>query len=199
MTDGKLSCEVRDKVGSRSARRLRAYGRMVASLQADEGHGHVNLHFDEADFHRHRRNHVHLFDLEFDGKSEAAIVNELQWDALGDTLQHVEFKRVVRGEKTESEVALTFRGAPAGILTHDLDHVTISCIPSMIPDAIVVNVEGLEPGTHVKAKDVTLPEGVELKLDPEYDVAVISDLKGGGSDSSDEGDEDGEAAEGGDA
>jgi large subunit ribosomal protein L25 len=191
MTDGKLSCEVRDKVGSRSARRLRAYGRMVASLQADEGHEHVNVHFDEASFHRLRRGHVHLFDLEFNGKSEAAIVNELQWDAFGDTLQHVEFKRVTRGQKTESEVALKFRGTPAGVLTHDLNVVTILCLPSAIPDAIVVNVDGLQPGTHVKAKDVDLPEGVELVLDPEYDVAVITDLR-----SAPQGD--GDAAEGDD-
>ncbi len=177
MTDGKLSCEVRSELGSRSARKLRAYGRMVASLQADEGHEHVNVHFDEASFHRLRRGHVHLFDLEFNGKSEAAIVNELQWDTFGDTLQHVEFKRVIRGQKTESEVALKFRGTPAGVLTHDLNQVTILCLPSAIPDSIIVNVDGLEPGTHVKAKDVDLPEGVELKLDPEYDVAVITDLR----------------------
>ena len=195
MTDGKLSCEVRNEVGSRSARKLRAYGRMVASLQADEGHEHVNVHFDEASFHRLRRGHVHLFDLEFGGKSEAAIVNELQWDAFGDTLYHVEFKRVVRGQKTESEVSLKFRGTPAGVLTHDLNEVTILCLPSAIPDAIIVNVDGLEPGTHVKAKDVVLPEGVELKLDPEYDIAVITDLRSAPQgDGEDEGEGEGEAA-----
>ena len=176
MTDGKLSCEVRDKVGSRNARRLRAYGRMVASLQADDGHEHVNVHFDEASFHRLRRAHVHLFDLEFGGKTEPAIVNELQWDAFGDTLQHVEFKRVIRGQKTESEVPLKFRGTPAGVLTHDLNVVTILCI---------------ESGTHVKAKEVDLPEGVELVLDPEYDVAVITDLR-----SAPQGDGDAEEGEG---
>lgn len=193
MTDGKLSCEVRKTLGSRSARRIRAYGRMVASLQADEGHEHVNLHFDEAAFHALRRNHVHLFDLEFDGKSEAAIVGELQWDAFGDTLQHVEFKRVVRGEKTESEVPLKFRGTPAGVLTHDLNEVTILCLPSIIPDAISVNVEGLEPGVHVKAKDVKLPEGVELVIDPEYDLAVITELRSKAQEEG-EGDDEGEEA-----
>lgn len=196
MTDGKLTCETRNKLGSRSARRLRAYGRMVASLQADEGHEHANLHFDEAEFHAHRRNHVHLFDLEFDGKSEAAIVGELQWDAFGDTLYHVEFKRVVRGEKTQSEVTLKFRGTPAGVLTHDLNEVTILSLPSLIPDSIFVNVDGLEPGSHVKAKDVELPEGVELVIDPEYDLAVITELR---SSAQGDGEEASEEEEGGDA
>ncbi|QDV06611.1 50S ribosomal protein L25 [Planctomycetes bacterium Poly30] len=195
MTDGKLSCEVRKTLGSRSARRLRAYGRMVASLQAHDKDEHVNLHFDEASFHALRRNHVHLFDLEFDGKSEAAIVGELQWDSFGDTLQHVEFKRVVRGEKTESEVPLKFRGTPVGVLTHDLNEVTILCLPSVIPDAIIVNVDGLEPGTHVKAKDVKLPDGVELVIDPEHDLAVITELRSGPqSDGEEKGEGEGEDA-----
>lgn len=187
MTDAILQCSVRDKVGSRDARKLRAMGRMVASLQADAGHGHVNLHFDEASFHAARRAHVHLFDLEFDGKTESAIVNELQWDALGDTLVHVEFKRVVRGQTTESIVPLVFRGTPAGILNHDINEVHIESLPSVIPDAIIINVEGLEPGTHIKAKDVKCPEGVKLLLAPETDVAVITEKRGASS--SDAGDE----------
>ena len=177
MTDAKLDCAIRDSLGSRASRRLRAMGRTIASLQADSDHPHVDLHFDEAEFHAARRAHAHLFDLTFDGKSESAIVRELQWDALGDTLLHVEFKRVIRGQKTESSVPLAFTGTPAGILNHDLDTVTISCIPSLIPDAIKVSVDGLEPGTHVRASDVQMPEGIDLVLDPDTEIAVISEMK----------------------
>lgn len=199
MTDFTLECAVRDKVGSRDSRKLRAYGRMVASLQADADHGHVNLHFDEAAFHTARRQHVHLFDLAFDGKSEPAIVGELQWDALGDTLLHVEFKRVVRGQKTESVVPLRFTGTPAGVLTHDYNEVTINCIPSLIPDAITVNVDGLESGTHIKPADLKLPEGVELVIDADVDIAVITDLRSapqssGEEDAEGEGEGEGEGA-----
>ncbi len=192
MTDAKISCALRTSLGSRASRRLRAMGRAIASLQADSDHPHVDLHFDEAEFHGARRAHAHLFDLEFDGKSEAAIVRELQWDALGDTLLHVEFKRVIRGQKTESSVPLSFTGTPAGILNHDLDTVTVSCIPSLIPDAIKVSVDGLEPGSHVKASDVQMPEGIELVLDPDTEIAVISEMKASAS-AADEADDAGEA------
>ncbi len=177
MTDAKIDCAIRESLGSRASRRLRAMGRAIASLQADSDHPHVDLHFDEAEFHAARRAHAHLFDRAVDGKPESAIVRELQWDALGDTLLHVEFKRVIRGQKTESSVPLAFTGTPAGILNHDLDTVTISCIPSLIPDAIKVSVDGLEPGTHVKASDVQMPEGIELVLDPDTEIAVISEMK----------------------
>lgn len=177
MTEYKLDCAVREKVGSRDARKLRAHGRMVASLQTDDPTTHVNLHFDESSFHTARRQHVHLFELAFEGKEELAIVGELQWDAFGDTLQHVEFKRVVRGQKTESVVPLHFEGEPVGVLTHDLNEVTVLCIPSKIPDAIIVPVGGLEPGAHVKANEIELPEGVELQIDDDHDLAVITELK----------------------
>ncbi|MEM1453287.1 MAG: 50S ribosomal protein L25 [Planctomycetota bacterium] len=177
MSEAKIECAVREKVGSRDARKLRAMGRMVGSLQADADHGHVDLHFDEDLFHAARRAHAHLFDLEIGGSVESAIVRELQWDALGDRLLHVEFKRVIRGQKTESTVPLRFVGNPAGILTHDFNDITISCIPSLIPDSIDVVVEGLEPGTHLKAADVTTPEGIELVIDPDVDIAVITELR----------------------
>lgn len=177
MTDAILKCAVRTKVGSRDSRTLRALGRMVASLQADSDNDHVNLHFDEASFHTARRGHVHLFDLEFGGKKESAIVNELQWDSLGDCLLHVEFKRVIRGQKTESVVPLRFRGTPAGVLTHDLNEIHISCIPSAIPDAIEVNVDGLEPGTHIRKADVTVADEIELLVADDYDIATITDLR----------------------
>ena len=156
------------------------------------------MHFDEADFHTARRQHVHLFDLQFDGKSEAAIINELQWDAFGDTLVHVEFKRVVRGQKTESTVPLRFTGTPAGILNHDTNEISILSIPSMIPDSITISVDGLEPGSHVKAKDVVCPEGVELNVDPETDIANITELGRHAASSSDD-DADGEAEGEGDS
>ena len=197
MTDAKITCAVRESLGSRASRRLRAMGRAIASLQADSDNAHVDLHFDEAEFHAARRAHAHLFDLEFNGATESAIVRELQWDALGDTLLHVEFKRVIRGQKTESSVPLAFTGTPAGVLNHDLDTVTVSCIPSLIPDAIKVSVDGLEPGAHVKASDVTMPEGIELLLDPDTEIAVISEMRASAS-TADEAEgadaEDGEAA-----
>lgn len=189
MTDAKIDSAVREKVGSRAARRLRAMGRMVASVQADADHPHIDLHFDEASFHAARRHHAHLFDLDFGTSTETVIVRELQWDAFGDTLFHVEFKRVVRGQKTQSQVRLRFVGNPAGILNHDLNDVTVSCIPSLIPDTIDVIVDGLPAGTHIKAKDIKLPEGIELVIDPEAEIAMITDLKASAADTEAEADE----------
>jgi large subunit ribosomal protein L25 len=135
----------------------------------------MNLHIDEAEFGATRRAHTHLYDLEVNGELHAAMIRELQWDPMGDTIVNVEFKRVTRGVATESEVELLFVGNVAsGILTHNVTHITILCLPSIIPDVIEVSVEGMEEGAHIKASDLVLPEGVELAVEPDLEVAVVS-------------------------
>jgi large subunit ribosomal protein L25 len=173
-----LSCGRRTKVGSRDARKLRRDGRTPASLQAEGDHSHVNLHMDTVEFLTSRRGHVHLYDLDIEGDVESAVVRELQWDALGDHILHVEFKRVQRGVQTESEVELAFYGQVSeGVLVHNVTHITISSIPSLIPDSIEVKVEGMVSGTHIKAGDLELPEGITLVTDPELEVAVVGALR----------------------
>ena len=170
-----LACELREQLGSRASRKLRAQGRTIASIQTDGEKPHLDIHFDEDDFLTSRRQHVHLYDLEVGGEAHSAVVRELQWDALGDRILHVEFKRVTRGVATESEVSLRAYGTiKDGVLTMLHPTITISCIPSLIPDDIEMVVEGLETGARILAKDLTLPEGIALAVDPETEIAVVS-------------------------
>ena len=173
-----LSCGRRTKVGSRDARKLRREGRIPASLQAEGEHPHVNLHLGAVEFLTSRRGHVHLYDLDIDGDAQSAVVRELQWDALGDHIIHVEFKRVQRGVETDSEVELAFYGqVEEGVLIHNVTHITIRCLPSLIPDSIEVKVEGMVTGTHIKAGELEMPEGVSLVTAPDLEVAVVGALR----------------------
>lgn len=172
-----LKAEARTKLGSRACRALRANGMIPANLQPANGKEHVDLAINEHEFLAARRNHVHLYDIEIDGQSESAVIRELEWDTFGDNIIHIEFKRVQRGVETETEVELTFVGMPKGVVNHTMQHIAIISLPSMIPDAIEVNVEGMTEGTHIKAKDLKLPEGVRLGVDPEAEVAVIAGVR----------------------
>lgn len=172
-----IQVQARKKPGSNEARALRATGRIPANLQSKDG-PHLDFHLDEREFLSTRRQHVHLYDLDFGGKTESAVVRELQWDTFGERILHIEFKRVQRGVETESEVDLAFTGTPNGVVNHILHHVTIRSIPSLIPDNIEVRVGGLEIGTTIRAKDLVLPEGVRLAISPEADVATIISAHG---------------------
>ena len=173
--DATLDCAVRDSLGSRSSRKLRAAGRLPANLVGEEKEAlHISL--DEDTFLAARRAHVHLFDLNIGSETESAVVRELQWDAMGDRLVHVEFVRVVRGRKMNAEVELAFVGHPKGVVNHLMTHVTVETIPSKIPDLIEVDVDGMEVGAHVLAGDLKMPEDVALAIDPATVVASIAGM-----------------------
>jgi len=172
-----LSAQSREKVGTTTARTLRNEGRIPATLQADSDNPHVDISIDEHEFLASRRKHVHLYDIDVAGDVSSAIVRELQWDTFGDNIIHVEFRRVTRGVEIESEVELRAVGQADGIVNLLVSHVMIKSIPSMIPNALEIDVKGKEEGTHLSAADITMPEGVSLAIDLETEVITISGLK----------------------
>ena len=169
---------VRDKLGSRHARRLRLQGRIPASLQG-EAKDHLEFSIEEHQFLAARRHHEHLFDIEVAGGDlETAMVRELQWDHFGERILHVEFRRVVRGRETEAEVELEFVGHPkGGVLNHLITHVPIAALPTQIPDSIEVKVDELEQGHPLLAGDLILPEGVRILLPEDAKIAVVSTVR----------------------
>jgi len=178
MTSTTLQGAVREKLGTRSARILRLQNRIPCSIQG-EGMDNVALSIDNDEFLTARRHHEHLFEIQLDkGGVETTMVRELQWDTFGQRIQHVEFRRVVLGRKTEVEVELEFTGHPkGGVLNHLLTHVPVLCLPSEIPDSIEVFVDALEIGHPLFAKDLVLPPGAELAIDPETQIALVAHVR----------------------
>lgn len=169
-----LKSEVRAKVGTRSARALRAEGRIPASVGADDKHKHLDIHIEEHNFLATRRRHTHLYELDIQGDVQMAVVRELQWDVFGERIVHIDFKRVQRDVKTETVIELEFVGVPkGGILNHLVTHVTVSCIPMLIPDSIEIEVAKMELGHAFYARDLKLPEGVEYVGNKDSKIAVV--------------------------
>lgn len=174
-----LTGEPRERVGSRAARKLRAQGQLPCSIQFTD-RAPIAFSLDVAEFEGARRRHEHLFDIKIGKDSHAAVVRELQWDYTNDTLFHCEFQAVTRGVEVETEVSLEFIGAPkgGGVLTVLADHVRVSSIPSKIPDHIEIRVGELEPGDHVAAGQLVMPEGCTLVEDADHQIATVSGSEG---------------------
>ena len=126
---GILKAEPRTKLGTRSARNLRAEGRIPAMIEAQEGKPHVDLSIDEAAFLTSRRQHQHVYELQLGGKSETALVRHLDWNVFGERIDHIEFRRVDLTKKTDVEVEIAFVGHSKGVLNHLITHVTVSALP----------------------------------------------------------------------
>jgi large subunit ribosomal protein L25 len=171
-----LKAAVRKELGTRPARRLRAQGRIPASIGGDDKHQHADIHIEAHNFMATRRRHTHLYELEVEGMGglQMALVREVQWDTFGEEIVHIDFKRVQRDVKTETVVELEFIGHPkGGILNHLVTSVTVSCVPLLIPDVIEIKVDHLELGGAVYLRDLKPPEGVEVLGNKDQKIAVV--------------------------
>jgi len=169
-----LNAELREKVGTRASRKLRANGGIPCSLQ-DPNAAVIAFGINEDEFLAARRAHENLFDIKIGKEEHPAVIRELAYDYLTDRIIHVEFYAVVRGVEIESEISLTFIGHPAGgVLNALVDHVTVSTLPSKIPDTIEVQVGELGEGDHLEASDLVLPEGCTLVTAGDTNIAGVS-------------------------
>lgn len=171
-----LKSEVRSAVGTRHSETLRQQGLLPAVIY---GHGQapvsvsMNYHdFVEGLHHGHR-----LFDLEINGKTETLLVKDLQYDAFGVKVIHVDLVRVDLTERVTVEVAVELKGTAAGaeegaVVDQILDNLEIECLVSEIPETIPVSVKALNVGDTLHAGDIALPSGMALKTDPEALVAI---------------------------
>ena len=89
-----VKVELRDKLGTRYARRLRKNGRMPATIYSKDTDP-ISVSIDEKEILKHLHGGSHVMELDNgDGNPATALVKGLQFGYLGDNLIHVDFARV---------------------------------------------------------------------------------------------------------
>ncbi|MGB4504240.1 MAG: 50S ribosomal protein L25/general stress protein Ctc [Syntrophaceticus sp.] len=106
------------------------------------------------------------------------MCRELQRDPVRRELLHADFFQVVLTEEIEAEVPIVLVGeAPGvkdgGILQHMLRTVTVSCLPTQMPDRLEADISGLNIGDQVTVGDLKAPEGVNIVSEPESVIALV--------------------------
>ena len=168
MPEVKLTAELRTEFGKGAARRIRRAHKVPAVLY---GHGtapiHIALPGHETLLALRTANA--LLSIEVNGSSQLALPKQVQRDPLKHTIEHVDLVIVRRGEKVTVDVAVQLEGeaAPETLVVVDHNSNPIEAEATHIPRQIVVSVEGLPPGTQILARDLQLPEGSSIELDPE--------------------------------
>src|SRR5579871_3856733 len=109
-----LTAQLRQGRGSRQAKRLRKQGLVPGVL-----YGHkeetLSLALPVETFEGAVRHGVRVVDLKADGKTEKALIREVQWDCLGKEVLHVDFTRVSADERIHVVVPIELRGIAPGV------------------------------------------------------------------------------------
>ncbi len=118
------------------------------------------------------------------GAEHEALIHEVDVHPLSGEPRHVDFYVIEKGKKIEVAVPIVFTGiAPAvkdlgGILVKVHRELKIEAAPRDLPHEVTADITKLATLTDViKAKDIILPKGVDLKINPEDVIASIAEAK----------------------
>nr|WP_225224948.1 50S ribosomal protein L25/general stress protein Ctc [Cellulomonas sp. JH27-2] len=171
----KLVATARTEFGKGAARRLRRAHQIPAVLY---GHGSDPLHvaLPGHDTMLAVKQANALFSIELDGKSQLAIVKDIQRDVVKNVIEHVDLLIVKKGEKVNVEVPVHVVGesAPGTIHLVETQQLALEAEATHLPQNVEVSIEGLDAGASVTAGDVELPKGATLVTDAETVVVTVT-------------------------
>ena len=173
----RLATKKRTALGRNAVKQLRVKGQIPSVL-----YGHkqapLSIEVEERKLQDALKHHAHFLELEIDGKVETALIQDTQFDVFGQSILHADFLRVDIDEPVDVEIGIELRGHPkgaseGGILQRFLNEIKVRCAPRIIPDFVEVDVSGLGVHEQFLLKDIKLPEGVKLMLDPEKALCAV--------------------------
>ena len=107
-----------------------------------------------------------------------AVLKDYQLDPVRDRLIHIDLLEISMTEKIVSTVSVRLDGEAQGVkdggvleqASHELE---VEALPADLPPEIVVDITELVAGNAIRVSDISLPEGVVFKSDPETVVAAV--------------------------
>ena len=147
---------------------------------------------------------VYLLNIDIDGESFQAILQDIQFHPLTDRIIHIDFLQVFDDKEVTVNIPVNFIGTPIGVrnggnLLVRKRAIRTRAIPANLPDAIDINIEELKIGNFLYIGDIRDERYTFLAGDKSVIVGVKT-ARGAVEDEEEEevGLEEG-AAEGGDA
>jgi len=113
------------------------------------------------------------------GETIDAIVREVQYHPVRDTIEHIEFLRVAQDREVILTLPVKIKGTAAGVtkggkLTTKLRKLRVKGVPYSLPDFVEVDVTKLELGATIKVGEANIKsEGMKIVTPESAAVASI--------------------------
>ncbi|WP_038051947.1 50S ribosomal protein L25/general stress protein Ctc [Thioalkalivibrio sp. ALJ1] len=182
-----IEAEKRDEQGSRASRRLRRAGKLPAILYgADKDAVSITLDHN-AMVHNLKEDafYSHILSVKLDGKTEKAILRDVQRHPFKPTIYHVDLMRVSANQPIRVSVPLHFHNEEeckgvklsGGMVSRMINELEVECLPGDLPESLDIDVLEMDVGDTLHVSELKLPEGVQsvaLMHGEDYDYAVVS-------------------------
>ena len=162
-----LKGEVRADFGKKAAKAYRSES--LIPCIAYGGHGEENLSFVVKNSDVRNliyKPEVFLVDLDLGTKKLQAVVKDVQYHPVKDTILHIDFLHVFEKSPVVIEIPVRLEGLAAGVraggkLSLDARKLKVKAVPSKLPEVLIVNVEKLELGKSIQVGDLKF-DGLEI-------------------------------------
>ena len=120
---------------------------------------------------------VYLLNIDIDGESFKAILQDIQFHPLTDRIIHIDFLQVFDDKEVTVNIPINFIGTPIGVrnggnLLVRKRAIRTRAIPANLPDAIDINIEELKIGDFLYIGDIRDEEYTFLAGDKSVIVGV---------------------------
>ncbi len=209
-----LNTEMRTDYGRKAAKGYRADGLLPANIYG-LGKDNLTVTVNRREFSQIFMAGHRIFTLEVGEAKEQGVIKEVQYDAMGSELLHVDFTRIDIHQKITLAVAIEVIGTVVnGVLDVPMREIKVEGLPAGFPSSVSINVLEMKIGDVLRVSDLEAPEGCIFAEEPEALVAQVSAIieeeaeevsaeegeEGGGTDEPEvigkPQDEDGDSAEG---
>jgi large subunit ribosomal protein L25 len=166
-----LNVEVRERAGTGATRTVRREGKVPGVLYGGK-EGPVAIAVRGSEFRKALYTGKllgHLVTLKYGKETQPVIAKDVQFHPVTDEPTHFDLYRVEATQQIRIAVPVHFRNEElspgikrGGVLNINIHALDVMAAANAIPEALIVDLTGLEIGDAIRAVDVPLPDNVEL-------------------------------------
>jgi large subunit ribosomal protein L25 len=178
-----LEAKPREAAGKSTSRKLRAKGLIPAVVYGRHLDKPAHVAVDPVLVRKaintpHRLNTLITLKIEGGGEKEV-LLKDYQTDPVTREILHADFVDVRENEKVKVKIPLILTGkaqgvAEGGILSQSRREIEVWALPRAIPEKIETDVSHLKMAQALHINDIKMPEGVEVKTNVNFTVAVVA-------------------------
>lgn len=175
-----IKVQSRETVGTGSATKLRAQGRIPVNLYGPSGNRSLSV--DKVDFRllsKKIAGQTTLFEIETEtGERVRSLIQEVQRNAISREVTHIDLREVAKGVEITAHVVVRVKGESFGVKSEGglieivVDQVAVRCLPRHLPHEILIDVTDLRVGQSVHQKELPKYEGVSYVGDG--DLVIVA-------------------------
>lgn len=168
----------RTEVGKVSTKSMRVEGKVPCVLYGGTDHVHFCLYEPDFKLLVYTPN-TYKVQLDIDGKVYHAILKDIQFHPVNDSIVHADFLEINDSKEVEIGIPVKLVGNSVGVraggkLVVKSKKLRVKALPSLLPDFIEINIDTLEIGKSIKVGEIPVNANFRLLDAPNNPVVSVN-------------------------